>query len=250
LRKALIFILLLFSACVARRQTPVRTYSAPIDSKETIIDSVQKYNLSNSGFYIEKGEISIQRGNKREKFLFTLKFKKPDIFLVSIRNSTGIEGARVFIDNDSIFVNDRINSRLMYGNSGRIEKLTGLPGGSVMTVFGDFLSDGIMHVTNTVISDNKAIVFGVIGAYNFKANIDLSKKKVESYIFRENTGKNSITINYSTFDKGDVPFAKQINFTNGEKELSGIIRIHKLLYPWNGNLEFIPGKGYAKEEIK
>ena len=107
MRKALILItLILLSGCAVKRIASDSTQSTVPLTGPQLIDSVLKRNISEDGYFIEKAEIQIITNGKNEKFLVTARFQKPDKFLASIRNTTGIEGAWIYITRDSVFVND------------------------------------------------------------------------------------------------------------------------------------------------
>ena len=90
-------------------------YTKPGSSN--VFESTKNQNITNNGFFIQKAEIEIVTGEGKEKYLASIKFEKPDKYLISVKSRTGIEGARIYISNDSILVNDRINKKLYSGNT-------------------------------------------------------------------------------------------------------------------------------------
>ena len=69
----------------------------------TIEKLVVKQNLTTHNFFINKARIGVVTNDVKESFLATIKFIYPDTFLVSLRSKTGIEAARIFFTNDTIW---------------------------------------------------------------------------------------------------------------------------------------------------
>ena len=69
-----------------------------------------------------------------------LKFEYPDKYLISIKSRTGIEGARIYISEDTILFNDRINKKMYYGSSLYLKRKYGLTTNFLPLIFGDIVS--------------------------------------------------------------------------------------------------------------
>jgi outer membrane lipoprotein-sorting protein len=251
LRKTLILIPLIFlSGCAIKRVASYKPYNSGDLTMEQLVDSVFKKNISEDGYFIEKAEILVTINGKNEKFLLTVKFQKPDKFLISVRNTAGIEGARIYITKDSVFVNDRINSRLVLGKRSILERKTGIPADLQKVAFGDLLFNAEQTGNQYERIDNQIIIVKIQNNYEWKITLDPALRKVRAYeIINISNGRKG-TFMFDNFSKGNrsVPFL--ITFEDKERNMGARLKISRIQTPWNGEIEFIPGKGYKKEEFK
>lgn len=251
MRKTLIIILTIFSfGCSTNRFSSESSAISEEATIEKIVNEVKRNNLSEESFQIVKATITVNINNDSKKYLFSLKYSKPDKYLISIRNLAGIEGIRIFISADTVLANDRINKKLLVGKPKDIEKITGLPYQMINTIFGDLiLKDGILRGDATR-SLNRIIV--VQGSYGkaWKSILDPGICKVVSTSLINEISIDEITINYSKFAKFSKPAPKIIELKDLKRNISAKIIIEKLVTPWSGEIEFIPGEGYSLDEIK
>ena len=233
-----------------RRLASDKPLSSEKLTKEQLIDSVYARNISNYGFFIEKADIILSRNGENEKYLLTVKFQKPDKFLVSVRNTAGIEGARIYITNDSIFVNDRIKGRLLLGKRSILERKTGIPADLEKIAFGDLIfkrdKDGMQFER----VDNQEIIVTKENNYEWKINLDPVLRKVRTYEISDIRTGNKRTFRFDNFSKGNRPVPFIITFEDKEGNVNARLKIYKIKNPWIGEIEFIPGRGYTKEEFK
>ena len=68
-----------------------------------------------------------------------MKYRLPGNYLVSIRNKTGMEAARVYVTHDTVLINDRIYRKLYIGSNEYLLKKYGIATNSLPLVFGDYL---------------------------------------------------------------------------------------------------------------
>ena len=76
------------------------------------MESIIKNNLSKENFYIQKADIKVTQDNISVRFIASIKFRKPDSLLISVKSRTGIEAGRAFITKDTILINDRIKQKI------------------------------------------------------------------------------------------------------------------------------------------
>ena len=69
---------------------------------EIYLNPSEDQNITNTDFYIQKAEIEFTNKDNRQKFLCSIKYQRPDKYLISIKSRTGIEGARIYVSEDSI----------------------------------------------------------------------------------------------------------------------------------------------------
>jgi hypothetical protein len=83
-----------------------------------------------------------------------------------------------------------------------------------------------------------------------KYNIDNEKKKTIFTCLENSLNKNGINISYENFKKsGNILIPCKIEINNLLKNTLIKIKIVRAELKWNGNIEFIPGKGYELIEL-
>jgi hypothetical protein len=114
LQKTLIlFILIQIWGCTPGLFVSDNTGAKEEDYLKNILDDIRNNNITEENFFIEKADIDLTINNSTNRYLFSVKYEKPDKFLLSIKSRTGIEGARILITKDTLLVNDRIRKRLL-----------------------------------------------------------------------------------------------------------------------------------------
>jgi hypothetical protein len=225
-----------------------KDYINPIGSN--ILESTKNQNITNSGFFIQKAEIEILSNGGREKYLASIKFERPDRYLISLKSRTGIEGARIYMTNDSILVNDRINKKLYTGNTFYLKKKFGMTPEFMPLIFGDVILDKNCEKSNDKCVGSRIItechVKGVILNYE----IDCNRRKIVTVSQIDNFDKNVIKLRFESFFRiGRNLIPKIIEFDDSQFNTEVKIKIIKVELPWSGSLKFIPGKGYELIEL-
>ncbi|MCS7005314.1 MAG: DUF4292 domain-containing protein [Cytophagales bacterium] len=59
-----------------------------------------------------KSKVKFTTNNEQQKLIADIRLKQDSLIWISLRNTTGIEGARILITIDSIFISDRLNNKL------------------------------------------------------------------------------------------------------------------------------------------
>jgi len=213
-------------------------------------EQIRALNITNNDFNIIKAEINIIIGNEREKMLGNIKYKEPETYLISIRNHTGIEGARILITSDSILVNDRINKKLYYGSTDYLNKKYGITIGLLPIITGDLIIDDNDSTVMECIK-NAANINTDIGGKKIHYKIDCGKTKVTSVnIEDEITGK-KLKIEFKKFEKDEsCQIAKKITIKSNEENERIEINIEKCELGLENDITFIPGKKYEKILLK
>jgi hypothetical protein len=251
LRKALIILSLISVwGCAPGKYVTERSVDPGGLTLEDVVNKVKRNNLSEESFYIEKASVYVNINNKAGKYLFSVKFIKPDKFLISIRNTGGIEGARVYLTKDSVQINDRIGKRIIIGKLKDVDRITGFPYALLNTLFGDLvLYEGRQKDDITKFPDSVVIKQGYNGK-ELKSVLDPGIGKVISTTVINENNKVELTISYSRFGRSDNHIPGVIEVKDSNRNFSAQIKIEKVQPSWKGEIEFIPGKGYRKEEIK
>jgi hypothetical protein len=212
---------------------------------ENILESVKKLNITNSGFFIQKAEIEIVTQKSKTNFIANVRFELPYKFLITLKSKAGIEGARIYVSEDTILINDRINKKLYTGNALYLKRKYGLTQNLLPIVFGDIvLSENFTQETNECKENVLNIISSVKGILvNYK--IDCGKRKIKQVNQDEGSVRQGFAIKYEKFIKignSSIPEIVEMN----DKQSNTVIRIKilKLESPWSGTIKFIPGKGY------
>lgn len=216
----------------------------------SILGNVKSLNITNNNFFIQKAEIQVINENGKETFIGTIKFEKPDKYLISLKSKTGIEGARIYISKDSIFVNDRINKKMYSGSSFYLKKKFGLGQSFLPLIFGDIILNKDCEKGNQECIGNKMTVNCVEKGIMLNYEIDCRKGKAVSVSQVNNFVKNGIEINYDSFHIiGNECVPQKVEFKDNQYNITINIKVLKIELPWNGSINFIPGKGYELIEL-
>jgi hypothetical protein len=211
---------------------------------EKVLENVKKQNITATSFFIQTAEIEIFTKGKKEKILGSLKFESPDKYLLSLKSRAGIEVARIFISDDTILINDRINRKEYFGSPRYLETKFGISASVLPVILGDYINDNL--------SDNEAIcVEGklnntcMVSGVKIKYIIDCKREKLISALCEKSLNDDLIEINYKDFfNTGDIMTAGKIDIKDIKRNTTIMIRIRKIESAWNGNIEFIPGNKY------
>ncbi|MGC1390012.1 MAG: DUF4292 domain-containing protein [Bacteroidales bacterium] len=210
-----------------------------------VVESVIEQNITNTGFFIQKAEIEFINEKGKEIFISSIKYEKPDKYLISLKSRSGIEGARIYISNDTILVNDRISKVLYYGTAYYLRTKYGFSQAVLPLVFGDIIIEKNCENNQIKCSEEKVnIRCGVKGLF-LNYSIDCKKRKTILVDQMSNYVKQSINIKYEKFfNVGPILIPKMIEINDYEYNTTLRIKILKIESPWTGNIRFIPGKGY------
>jgi hypothetical protein len=223
-------------------------------SKEVIslnvLESVKKQNITNKNFFIQKAEIEIITQNYKQKFIGSVKFIYPDKYLISIKGKTGIEGARIYISGDTILINDRINKKV-YSVSGMfLKRKFGISTDFLPLFLGDIVLEEKSEESKVSCSGDKinfdCAVQGIL------LNYEINCKKGKTVLVKQVNSTNpiDIEIKYSKYiDYGNILLPGNIELIDSQRNIRLKIKIIKMKQPWNGKVEFIPGRDYETIEI-
>lgn len=239
----------LVSGCTALRTGKKSMHE---DTNETVFTTAEilKNNLIAGDFYIQRAEIQYIDSGTEVKFIASLKYKNYGCYLASLRTRSGIEVARIYIDKDTVLINDRINKRLFYSSSSYIEKKYGVSADVISLIMGDLIiksgaevvlkcQEG-MDAINAEFEES-TVIYG----------IDCNRKKVSSVSISRESVENKIVINFSDFQYSEnriYPKNIKIEETNGSSLLK--IEISKIEFAGLEAINFIPGNNYEKVMIK
>ncbi len=239
------------AGCAVTRNLSIdKDYNSDKFNSGSVTEDTRQQNITNSGFFIEKAEIEVNNSKGKQKFIANIRFEPPDKYLISLKSKSGIEGARIYLSDDTILVNDRINQTEYYGTPYYLKKKYGFSISTLPLIFGDLVleknfkdrsegcSEGILKL--------KCEVKGV--ALNY--SVDCKKRKVIMVNQINNIANPEIKIMYDGFHNlKDILVPGIIEVEEYQYNTAIKIRVLKVERPWNGNIGFIPGKGYKLIEL-
>jgi Domain of unknown function (DUF4292) len=241
----ILFLLILSTGCSVIRNGRNRNYGlSDAIVSEKLFESIRKQNITSNSFFIQKAEFLISSKEGAEKLLGSIKFESPDKYLISIKSRTGIEAARIFISDDTILINDRINRKQYYGSTQYLKSKYGITTSVLPIIFGDYITDNLSD-NKAICSDGKLDIIGTVGGIKIKYVIDCKKGKIILAIPENRSNEEGIEIQYSDFFKNEnVLSPGKIEIKDFQRETTVDIKIQKIESQWSGKIEFVPGKGY------
>lgn len=242
----ILFLVILSTGCSVIRIEGNRNYGLSNEIiAERLFESIKKQNITTNSFFIQKAEIKISTQEGTEKVLGSIKFESPDKYLISIKSRAGIEAARIFISDDTILINDRINKKQYYGSPQYLKRKYGITASVLPVIFGDYITDNLSDNSQAKCLDGKLDMDCIAGGIKIKYVIDCKKGKTILAIPENGLNNGGIEIQYSDFfKKVDVITAGKIEIKDFQRMTRIEIKIQKIESPWNGNIEFIPGNKY------
>ena len=111
----LYLIIIIFSGCSFIRKIDRKVLLDNGNNELSEIEKLEGNNIHDKSVNFEKIRVTVENENEKKEFLINAKIKGNDSILISLRNLTGIEIARMLLTNDSIKVNDRINRKFYTG---------------------------------------------------------------------------------------------------------------------------------------
>jgi len=212
---------------------------------------IVKSNITNSDFFIQKAEIEINNEETTTELYASMKYQKEGKYLISIRSKSGIEVVRIFLTNDTILANDRINKKVYCGSASYIKNKYGISFRSLPVIFGDFIE--VDNPGKVIIDciDGRGVFSDNIGEKALMMTIDCKEMKIiESSISSEN-GVNRIKIKYDDFHKyGNVIYPSVIQIVESKTKSDIRIEIKKLVSDTEEKMIFIPGSNYESIMLK
>ena len=247
----ILFISILIAGCSVTRFKGKGTGEVSNNAfTNNILESVQRQNITNSGFFVQKAEIEIESQNGKERYLGSIKFEKPDKYLISLRSRSGIEGARIYISNDTIMVNDRINKKLYFGTSFYLKRKYGIDQSCLPLILGDIVLDKECEKDQEKCTGDKIIASCFPKGIRLNYEIDCRKRKILSVEQTDNYSQAGIKIKYNNFRNVENIFVPgTIEFKDSRYDATIIIRLMKVDFTWNGSVKFVPGAGYELIEL-
>lgn len=214
-------------------------------------ENIAKQNISNQNYFIEKAEVDVDAGGSGMSFTATIKFVMPDEYLISLRMIAGIEAARIYLNSDTVLINDRLNRILYYGDPENLGSKYGISPKLIPVIFGDFISDETGKGGYNDCQNGKVFLDTFVKGAKLVYEVDCSKTKITG-LLQEGSYNNSLSeLSYSDYIKsGNVLTPSFIRFLHNSSGSSVDIKISRIIIPWVGDIEFIPGNRYEKIQLR
>jgi hypothetical protein len=243
-------ILLLASSCsVFKGLNEVKTGDIGKDKGMSVSVLAKERNLFNNSFYIKSMDVDIKMGKDDEKLFASLRFEKPDKFLISLRSRSGIEISRIFIDRDSGYIVDRIKRKVYKGSVKNIESKFGIPLNILPVLLGDF--GGNCGVEYESVNKDKFVLYKCsLDKISLRYEIDQEIGKVKAVTVENGFGTPFFSADFDKFKKeNEAVFPSRINWIDLERNVNIEINVQKIEYPWNDKIEFSFGNRYEVIEL-
>lgn len=210
---------------------------------------IRELNLTENGFYIKLMDIDYTDGKTESNIAGSVRFEKPDKYLIALRSKTGIEFSRIFLNGDSIFILDRLKHIVYKGPLKYVKKSYGFPVEILPVMLGDFVGK-CQIIDEREHKENIVNVKCFMPEFVLEYQLDREKGKVVSSRVETRLGNDVSTMRYEKFKKENGAFFPgKIVMINDARKVSVVVKIRKIQYPWNEKVEFNIGKRYEIIEL-
>jgi hypothetical protein len=241
--------LIFISGCSVIKKGITKDSKLPEDLKGfSILKDIEIQNLTKKNFFIQKAEIEIVSEGESQKLVASIKYVFPDKYLISLKSKSGIEAARIFITDDTVLINDRINKKLYYGNPEHLAKKIGITPAVLPIILGDFISGDQKSDNKLFCANGKAELDCAVSGMLISYIVDCKINKIVLSRREGSLNSSYAEIEYGSFIKnsnGLIP--SKIHMENNNYSI--VVTIEKIEAPWVGSIEFVPGVRYKLTEL-
>jgi hypothetical protein len=253
LQKVIIIIAAAFliSGCAGLRKQAGKVMPGKPVSGPELLESTLKNNISEGSFFIVKASVEVNTGAISTRFLASIKYKKPDSLLLIVRSAIGTEAVRLFMTDDTIMINDRINKDFIVGKPGMRTLKYGISPDILFVVLGDLVIGNRVGNGNLPCINGKATAGYEVNGKMIGYVIDCGFRKVTEAKVEEDIFTGNIDIKFSKFSKISGMILPAIIFISERDSDTEIkIELEKATREWDGKLEFHRGAGYSIKYLK
>ncbi len=243
---SILLVLMLLSACSLIRKGGRTNIESDKDLVAgELMFTAQNQNITKNSFIILKADIELISQSETDKMIATVKYSSNREFLISIRGKTGIEAARIFISKDTILVNDRINRQQLCASPGYLNTKYGFSQALLPMIFGDFIGRTIEEKNMAECKEGMLSVDCATEGIKIRYILDCKMGKPLSALVENSFNSGGIEFQYKEFFKYENRWIPgEIEVRNLMKETTIKIILDKMSIPWEGDIEFIPGRRY------
>lgn len=249
------FILLLsyyLTACSVSKPV-IRNSAVRKNTEGNIVDltGLRYHNITSSSFHIQKAEVEITDQGEKQRFFASVKFNKPDSFLISVRSTTGIEAVRIFTTKDTILINDRLSKIFYYGTQEAARKKYGLSSILFPVLLGDIIASDKSDNTEYKCENGVIRMDSFVDEYRVSYLVNCEDLKTTEITLKRVIDTKTILFRYSDFERvSAINFAGRLSITNLNNTDLIDVKFSRIQVPWDGDMIFIPGSNYERIEIK
>ena len=252
MRKAIVIIflgLIIVAGCSVKR----KSLSSAKDSDFTEmlnVSDITELNFTAQSFFIQRADLNIRGNGGSQKAMATIRYAKPDSFLISVRALSVLEVARILITSDTILINDRLNSTLYFGSNQNVKKKYGFDLMVFPVLLGDLIT-GSQTLTGINCNGGNAVLREKKGDYILNYFIDCETKKCKRVTIENEFIGDDISIEFDNFDKADkMIFPTYLKINNFANFASFEMEVKRIDFNVDSEIEFVPGRNYKRVEIK
>ncbi len=248
--KILAFVFLATGCAVVKEDINKMISGRESESNLSLEEKVMLNNITNNGFFITKANISIEKEGVTINTVANIKFNAPQNYLISIRSFGGIEAARIFMTEDTLLINDRINKKLLYGKPEYLKRAYGIDPLIIPVIFGDFCSNRDKYFKSGDCLNGKTQRTEILNKYKAIYTIDCTKEKIVSTAIESDGKRDVYDMGFNDFTRsGGIIYPGKINLEKRVENIKITIEIKEIEYPWKGEFDFIPGIRYEKVKL-
>jgi hypothetical protein len=242
----ILFLFVIIESCSVLKKSAKVSHEFSISIQtEKVVENVRNQNISREGFFIQKADIFLSGQEGSEKLLASIKFQAPDKYLISIRSRAGIEAARIFISEDTILINDRINRNLYYGSKIYLKQKYGITTLLLPVIFGDFIANSLDQSNKAECFKGNLGLTGIINGVKINYVLDCRIAKVVRATATSSLNETAIEFSFGNFLKEqDNKVPGKIEVEDFKRMTTIEIKVKRIELKWKGTLEFIPGNNY------
>jgi hypothetical protein len=233
------------SSCSVLRTGREVNYLKETIESDNIVRNVRNNNITGDNIFVERAEIEYLTKEGSKRAISNIRYEKSGKFLVSLRTRSGIEIARVFGDNDTLVMIDRINGKEYCSTPEYVKRKYGFTMSFFPLIFGDYISDNVIERKRDDCNKGVVRIEGNIGNNLMEYFIDCKAEKILS-VSKLNSGyKREMEIEYKKFTNVNgcnMPTELIIKNLNDLSEIK--IWFKKITYPWDGKIRFTSGNDY------
>ncbi|MDR2886732.1 MAG: DUF4292 domain-containing protein [Bacteroidales bacterium] len=243
--------LLAAAGCSVKKAVLTAPATGSGNMEQVMASDVAELNYTARPFFIRRAEINIDGNNKSHKLIASVRFAKPDSFLVSIRILSGLEAARILLTGDTVLINDRINRTLYFGSNRNVKKKYGFDPVLFPLLFGDLLTGSTSLPAAADCNEGTATLREIRTDCIVNYFIDCKTGKCNNITVENEFMKEYISIAFGNFDKeGKMILPKQLKIAKVANFATVEIAIKNIEFDAASIIEFIPGRNYDRIEIK
>lgn len=238
---------IVFVSCSVGRRQKRTSGEVTIQSSQVSYEDIVNQNITSKSFFVERAEFRIKTEEGEKSGLGTIKFLTPDKFLISIKSNTGIEIARIYLTGDSLMINDRMDKKFFYGSTSFLKKKFGFTTSILPLIFGDYINDAGSGSGKIECADGTLNIVGSVKDVRIEYQIDCEHGKSILALPEVEGNVSGLSIKYGDFfNVNSINIPEKIEIAEGQRSTVIEIKIEKIIIPWDGKIEFIPGKQYEK----